>query len=46
MTYGTIIIGGGIIGCSTAFHLSRMGQKVLLLEQSKIATGTTGNSFA
>jgi glycine/D-amino acid oxidase-like deaminating enzyme len=46
MTYDTIIIGGGILGCSTAFHLSRRGQKVLLLERDKIATGTTGNSFA
>ncbi len=46
MTYDTIIIGGGIIGCTTAFHLSRKGQKVLLLERDKIATGTTGNSFA
>jgi len=46
MTYDTIIIGGGILGCSTAFHLSRKGQKVLLLERDKIATGTTGNSFA
>lgn len=46
MTYDTIIIGGGIIGCSTAFYLSRAGQKVLLLEQDKIATGTTANSFA
>jgi len=46
MTYDTIIIGGGILGCTTAFHLSRMGQTVLLLERDKIATGTTGNSFA
>ena len=46
MTYDTIIIGGGILGCTTAFHLSRRGQTVLLLERSKIATGTTGNSFA
>ena len=46
MTYDTIIIGGGIIGCSTAFYLSRAGQKVLLVEQAQIARGTTANSFA
>ncbi len=46
MTYDSIIIGGGIIGCACAFHLSRAGQRVLLLEQGKIATGTTANSFA
>ncbi len=46
MSYDTIIIGGGIIGCSTAFYLSRAGHKVLLIEQAEIATGTTANSFA
>ena len=29
-----VIIGGGIIGCSTAYHLAKMGTKdVLLLER-------------
>ncbi len=46
MSYDTIIIGGGIIGCTTAFYLSRAGHKVLLIEQAQIATGTTANSFA
>ena len=46
MTYDTIIIGGGIIGCTTAFYLSRAGHKVLLIEQAQVATGTTANSFA
>ncbi|RYX94072.1 MAG: FAD-dependent oxidoreductase [Comamonadaceae bacterium] len=37
-----IIVGGGIAGCSTAYHLAKMGQTdVLLLEQGKLTSGTT-----
>ena len=36
------IVGGGIAGCSTAYHLSLMGERdVLLLEQGKLTCGTT-----
>ena len=38
----TIIIGGGIVGCSTAYHLAKMGRTdVLVLEQGKLTSGTT-----
>jgi heterotetrameric sarcosine oxidase gamma subunit len=37
-----VIVGGGIAGCSTAYHLSLMGEReVLLLEQGKLTCGTT-----
>jgi 4-methylaminobutanoate oxidase (formaldehyde-forming) len=37
-----VIVGGGIIGCSTAYHLTKMGVKnVLLLERKKLTSGTT-----
>ncbi len=37
-----IIVGGGIVGCSIAYHLTRLGWKdVLLLEQNQLAGGTT-----
>ncbi len=37
-----VVIGGGIIGCSTAYHLARdHGADVLLLEQGKITSGST-----
>ena len=37
-----IIIGGGIAGCSTAYHLALLGkQDVLLLEQGTLTCGTT-----
>ncbi len=38
----TIIVGGGIVGCSTAYHLAKAGRTdVLLLEQGKLTSGTT-----
>ena len=37
-----VIIGGGIVGCSVAYHLSKIGWKdVILLERKTIASGTT-----
>ena len=36
-----VIVGGGIIGCSTAYHLARMGVEVVLLERKKLTSGTT-----
>ncbi|MBL9049629.1 MAG: FAD-binding oxidoreductase, partial [Tabrizicola sp.] len=37
-----VVIGGGIIGCSTAYHLVRDHKAdVLLLEQGKITSGST-----
>jgi sarcosine dehydrogenase len=37
-----VIIGGGIIGCSVAYHLGKMGlTDVLLLERGRLTSGTT-----
>jgi 4-methylaminobutanoate oxidase (formaldehyde-forming) len=36
-----VVIGGGIVGCSTAYHLARMGIEVVLLERKKLTSGTT-----
>ncbi len=37
-----IVIGGGIIGCSTAYHLARDHKAdVVLLEQNKLTSGST-----
>ena len=37
-----VIVGGGIAGCSTAYHLAKLGKAdVLLLEQGKLTSGTT-----
>jgi len=38
----TLIVGGGIAGCSTAYHLTQLGRTdVLLLEQGRLTSGTT-----
>lgn len=37
-----VIIGGGIVGCSTAYHLAKLGwSDVVLLERKKLTSGTT-----
>lgn len=37
-----VIIGGGIIGCSVAYHLTKLGWKdVVLLERRQLTCGTT-----
>jgi 4-methylaminobutanoate oxidase (formaldehyde-forming) len=37
-----VIIGGGVVGCSTAYHLTKLGWKdVLLLERRQLTCGTT-----
>lgn len=37
-----VIIGGGVIGCSVAYHLTKKGwQDVVLLERKQLTSGTT-----
>jgi len=37
-----VVVGGGIIGCSVAYHLAHMGWKdVVLLERDRLTSGTT-----
>ncbi len=37
-----VIVGGGVVGCSIAYHLAHMGwQDVLLLERQQLTCGTT-----
>ena len=37
-----VIIGGGVIGCSVAYHLTKLGWRdVVLLEQGQLTCGTT-----
>ena len=40
-----VVIGAGIVGCSIAYHLAKMGWKdVVVLERSAIVSGTTAHS--
>ena len=37
-----VIVGGGVIGCSIAYHLTKLGiSDVLLLEKNELTSGTT-----
>ena len=37
-----VIIGGGVIGCSVAYHLAKLGWKdIVLLERKQLTSGTT-----
>lgn len=37
-----VIVGGGVIGCSVAYHLTKLGwQDVVLLERKQLTSGTT-----
>jgi glycine cleavage system aminomethyltransferase T/glycine/D-amino acid oxidase-like deaminating enzyme len=37
-----VVVGGGVIGCSVAYHLAKMGEKdVVLLERARVTSGTT-----
>ena len=45
--YRVLVIGGGIAGCSTLYHLTREGwEDVLLVERDELTSGTTWHSAA
>ncbi len=42
-----VVIGGGIMGCSTLYHLAKMGvADAVLLERNRLTSGTTWHSAA
>ena len=42
-----VVIGGGIMGCSTLYHLAKMGvSDAILLERNALTSGTTWHSAA
>jgi glycine/D-amino acid oxidase-like deaminating enzyme len=41
-----VVVGGGIMGASMAYHLAKRGAAVTLLEKRAPGTGATANSFA
>jgi sarcosine oxidase subunit beta len=40
-----IVIGGGIVGCSTALHVARKGHSVILLERDQAGVRASGVNF-
>jgi len=44
-TASVVIIGGGVVGCSIAYHLARRGQRdVVVLERETVGSGTTSKA--
>lgn len=42
-----VIVGAGVLGCSTAFHLTRLGRaRVIVIEKGALASGMTKRSGA
>lgn len=41
---GVVVIGGGVMGVSTAFHLAEAGADVVLLERDELASGSTSRA--
>lgn len=44
MSDRVVVIGGGVMGTSAAFHLAEAGARVLLLEREELACGSTSKA--
>lgn len=45
LQHDVCIIGGGLVGCSTALHLTRAGQSVVLVERDGVGAHASGVNF-
>src|SRR5574341_439038 len=44
-TADVVVIGGGVVGCSIAYHLARRGVRdVVVLEREAVGSGTTSKA--
>jgi len=46
LSVDTVVVGGGIVGVTTAAKLKRAGQSVALVERDRVVTGVTGHTTA
>ena len=42
--FDCVVVGAGIVGASTAYHVARRGLRVLVVEADGVASGATGRS--
>ncbi len=42
--YDIAVIGGGLVGCASAYHLSKSGARVVLFERGEINQGASGQN--
>ena len=40
-TARVVVVGGGVVGCSVAYHLAKLGWDPVLLERRRLTSGTT-----
>lgn len=45
-TYDVAVLGGGVLGVSTALHLARKGASVVLVTEGELASGASGRSLS
>jgi glycine/D-amino acid oxidase-like deaminating enzyme len=45
-TRHVVVLGGGILGVSTATHLARAGARVVLVTEAELASGASGRSLS
>ncbi len=43
-TYDTIVIGGGVVGAATAYHLAKTGAKTLLIDRNDASRATNAGA--
>ncbi len=46
MNFDTVVVGGGIIGCTLGYFLGKRGQKVAVVERGPLAGGTSARNFS
>jgi sarcosine oxidase subunit beta len=44
-SWDVVVVGGGLIGSSAAYHLAKAGVRTLLIEQGDLASGASGANF-
>lgn len=44
-SWDVVVVGGGLIGSSIAYHLAQSGVRTLLIEQGDLASGASGANF-